>query len=296
MRVVLEIQRLAAGAEELKQIEVFNALGLQRLGQALGVRGRAGAGEFRHVLRVERALVRGDGEDKAGAEPLDILGHERKVARRGEELALGERLRAGEVGQLIGVIEPAVRAEHNSALGALAEQRLDAGPEGYQLLTEIKALVQILRRVGEELRVELPVAAEELRLRRGDLVCARRARAQERQTRGRHQAEQEYDGCEYDSYALHWHYAPLLRTRQEAASELKVDKRCKAAARHGRAVKDQQDCAGRVRERLRRRDGPALQERAGPLQDRGGTDRAEDEHAHRPPAEGGFAAGRCPPA
>ena len=53
VRVVLEIQRLAAGAEELEQVEVFNALGLQRLGQALGVRGRAGAGEFRHVFRVE---------------------------------------------------------------------------------------------------------------------------------------------------------------------------------------------------------------------------------------------------
>ena len=144
-----------------------------------------------HPFGNHGVLVRGDGKEKLSAVALHLRLDAGEVRRDQTELII-RKADAAVVVQRGTVIEFTAFAERNLLFGGSVQQPLiEKGAGGNQQRTQGKAGADIVRRVGENLRVQIPVAVQKRRGARGTFVGQQRGRTGNQHTGRRDQTEQE---------------------------------------------------------------------------------------------------------
>ena len=97
---------------------------------------------------IERIFIRRADEQEVCTLRLRVFLHERKISRRTPKLALRHRVCAGVIGQCVGVIQPAIRAEQHLRRGGFPENgRVRRSVRRDQFLPQDEMAVKIVCRI-----------------------------------------------------------------------------------------------------------------------------------------------------
>ena len=197
VRVGLVVQHVRVCAEHGEQVGIVHALLLEIRQHALVAAVRVlGQVARRHVLRVKRAFIRRNREQKARAAAFAVVLHGFYRLRQLLRLTLGQRCVILIIIERFRVVQPAVRTVNDVLSRRGAQQPgLQGGVRGDKLLPEAEMVGNVIRQVAEKLRVPAGLCVPQARLGREMLIACRLLLGQHEHTRRRNQAQRQKRRC-----------------------------------------------------------------------------------------------------